>query len=372
MSFKRMVIEDWFDRYQFKAVNNIGESGVKWITPGDLGLDLSDIALRYGHHRGSPELREIIASDYDGISAEHIAVTTGSSEAIFALIASLVNSRDEIIIELPNYPSHYSVAQSLDRNYKFCKLRFENEFKLNLEELTRLITPKTKLISLTHPNNPTGSVISNEDLQSVIELIEANDAYLLMDETYRDLSFTEPPPPAASMSKRAISVTTMSKTYGAPGIRIGWAAVEDTKIIDMIRAVREQITICNSAIGERLAFEILLRKEELLTQSRKLISKNLKILSTWMEEQDFLEWVLPEAGVVAFPRLNNAASTDWLCTRLIEDYGTFTVPGSCFEMADHIRLGYGGSTDQLERGLAYIEMAILDMGKMSVEYDEHM
>jgi len=359
--FRRMVIEDWFDKYQFKADTNIGESGVGWITARELGLDLSGVALRYGHHRGSPELRELIAGEYDGLSSDHIAVTTGSSEAIFALIASLVSLQDEIIIEHPNYPSHYYVAQSLDRNYKFCNLRFENKFRLDLEELSRLFTPKTKLVSLTHPNNPTGSIISNEELQSVIELIEANDAYLLMDETYRDLSYKQPPLPAASMSNRAISVTTMSKTYGAPGIRIGWAAVNDTKIIDMIRAVREQITICNSAIGEKLAFEILLRKEELLTHYRQLISKNLKILSAWMEKQNVLEWTYPEAGVVAFPRLKNAGSTDWLCTRLIENYGTFTVPGSCFEMAEHIRLGYGGSTDQLKRGLAYIEMAITDM-----------
>jgi len=346
-----MEIEDWFDKYQFKAKINIGESGVKWITPGEIDLDLSETALRYGHHLGAPELREVIATEYDGLSADHIAVTTGSSEAIFALIASLVNPQDEIIIELPNYPSHYYVAQSLDRNFKFCKLRFENKFKLDIVELIGLITPKTKLVSLTHPNNPTGSIISEEDLNRVIEIIEAHDAYLLLDETYRDLSFSEPPPPAASLSDRAISVTTMSKTYGSPGIRIGWAAVKDAKIIDMLRIVREQITICNSSIGERIAFEILSRKDELLNQNLNLISRNLNILSDWMEEQNQLEWIPPEAGVVAFPRLTSADSTDKLCTRLIEEYATFTVPGSCFEMPDHLRLGFGGSTDQLMLGL---------------------
>jgi aspartate/methionine/tyrosine aminotransferase len=367
MPFKRMVIEEWFDKYQFKAETNIGESGVKWITLGEIGLDLSGTALRYGHHLGSPELRELIAGEYVGLSPEHIAVTTGSSEAIFAITASLVKPQDEIIIELPNYPSHYYVAQSLGRNYKFCKLRFENKFQLDIEELSRLITSKTKLVSLTHPNNPTGSIISKEDLNRVIELIEANDAYLLMDETYRDLSFSEPPPAAASISSRAISVTTMSKTYGAPGIRIGWAAVKDTEIIDMICTVREQITICNSSIGETIAYEILSRKDELLNQNRKLISKNLNILTTWMEEQDRLEWVPPEAGVVAFPRLLSAGSTDWLCTQLIEDYATFTVPGTCFEMPDHLRLGFGGSTEHLRRGLANMGLALVDMEEVSLE-----
>ena len=156
-------------------------------------------------------------------------------------------------------------------------------------------------------------------------------------------------------------MTTMSKTYGAPGIRIGWAAVNDTSIIDMIRAVREQITICNSAISEQLALEILLKKDDLMENSRQQISKNLKILTSWMERQNALEWVAPQAGVVAFPRLKRGDSADWLCTRLIEDHATFTVPGSCFEMDSHLRLGYGGSTAQLERGLANLELTIDEM-----------
>jgi len=361
MPFERMAIEDWFDEYQFKAEFDIGESGVKWITPGDLGLDLSNIALRYGHHRGSPELREMIASSYEGLNSEHVAVTTGSSEAIFAIIAGLVGPDDEMIIEHPNYPSHYTVAASLGKKSKYFHLQFDKEFSPDLDLLESMITPKTKLVCLTHPNNPTGSVIKAEELRNVIRIVEANDAYLLMDETYRDLSYADPPPPAASMSARAISVTTMSKAYCVPGIRIGWAAVADPSIINLIRAIREQITICNSAIGESIALVILGRKEELLASTRRHIMDNLEMLSSWMEGREELEWVSPLAGVVAFPRLKYKASADGLCQRLIEAYRTFTVPGSVFGMAQHFRIGYGGSIQELEGGLKNLAAALEEM-----------
>ncbi len=358
MSFERMPIEEWFDEYQFETDFDIGESGVKWITVGDLELDLSDVALRYGHHRGAPELREVIASDYEGLTADHVAVTSGSSETIFALIAGLVGPDEEIIIEHPNYPTHYFAAASLGRKTKFFHLRFDQQFNVDLDALAGMITPKTKLVSLTHPNNPTGSVLSTEALERIVRLVEANDAYLLMDETYRELSYAPPPPPAANLSPRAISVTTLSKAYGAPGIRIGWAAVADPGIIEIIRTVREQITICNSALGERVALEILKRKASLLPATRQRVLSNLETLSSWMDTRQDLEWVPPAAGVVAFPSLKGEDSADELCRTLIEQYRTFTVPGSCFEMPAHFRLGYGGSPLELEGGLERLGNAL--------------
>jgi aspartate/methionine/tyrosine aminotransferase len=191
-------------------------------------------------------------------------------------------------------------------------------------------------------------------------MVEAKNAYLLVDETYRELSYTVPPPPAACLSPRAISVSTMSKAYGVPGIRIGWAAVADRAIIDMIRAVREQVTICNSAIGEYAALRILECKDALLAATRRHVLDNLECLSSWMQERDDLEWIPPAAGVVAFPRLKHGSSADAVCRRLVEGYRTFTVPGTCFDMPRHFRVGYGGTAHELSHGLECLKAALED------------
>ena len=357
MVFKRMELEEWFDRYQYEIDHDIGESGVKFLKFGDLELDLSDLPLRYGHHRGAPELRELIASDYPGLSPDQIVVTTGASEANFALVASLVGPDDHIIVEHPNYPSLYEVPASLNRNLTLFPLSFDEQFKPNLDKLKRLMTPQTRLVTLTHPNNPTGSTISAKELEEVIRLVESHDAYLLMDETYRELSFEDPPPRAATLSPRAISITTMSKVYRVPGIRIGWVAADES-IIESVRAVREQITICNSVVGERIAFKILQRKEELLAQTKELVKTNYQIVEGWLDGRSDVEWIPPRGGVVAFPRLAEDVPADDLCRLLVEKYRTFVVPGYCFQMDRHFRLGFGGAPEELKAGLGCLDKTL--------------
>lgn len=219
-----MPLEDWFDTYQYEVNYDIGESGVKYLSLGALGEKPREVQLRYGHHRGSPELRSMICEQYDSLGPDRICVTTGSSEANFAVIASLVDRSDHMIVEHPNYPSLYEVPRSLELSHDLLPLVYEEGFKPNLKKLEELMKPNTKLVTLTHPNNPTGSVISEQSLREVLQLVESHGAYLLHDETYRELSFGKPPPPAATLSDRAISMTTMSKAYGLPGIRIGWIA----------------------------------------------------------------------------------------------------------------------------------------------------
>ena len=164
-------------------------------------------------------------------------------------------------------------------------------------------------MTLTHPNNPTGSIISEKTLRELVEIVESHDAYLLHDETYRELSFEKPPPPAATLSDHAISMTTMSKAYGLPGTRIGWVA-GPRHVIESVLAVREQLTICNNSLGEAIAMSVLKRKDTLLEGVRKHVRKNFETLKHWMDHQDALEWVEPAGGVVAFPRLKNGSTTD--------------------------------------------------------------
>ncbi|MGD9397805.1 MAG: aminotransferase class I/II-fold pyridoxal phosphate-dependent enzyme [Candidatus Thorarchaeota archaeon] len=360
MTFDRMPLEIWFDEYQFEVEYDIGESGTKFLTVKELDMDLSDVELRYGYHVGHPGLRQEIAKQYAGNTLDNVAVTTGASEANFAIIANIVGPKDNIIVEHPTYPSLYQVARSLGKDLTLFKLDWENEFRPDMDKLRKLVKPNTKLITLTHPNNPTGSVISKAELEEAIEIAEDAGAYLMVDETYRDLIFQDPPPLAATMSPIAISLTGMSKTWGLPGIRIGWA-VGNSSIVDAIIKVREQVTICNSSVGEAIAKEVLHKRDEILPVIRKAVMSNYKVVEEWMDSQEWLEWIAPKSGVVGAPRLKRGGSTDELCKLLVTKYKTFTVPGSSMELDGHFRLGFGGDQEELIGGLEQLGKALKDI-----------
>ena len=355
--FKRMQIEDWFDKYQFEFDYDIGESGVKFFKVEDLGIDLSKIGLRYIHHRGMPELRELIASQIPGIKPYQIAITTGASEAIFAVIASLIDVNDHLIVEVPTFPSLYEVPSSLNMNYSLCFLEYEESFKLNLEKIASFLTPHTKLICVSHPNNPTGSVLTTNELEELIRFAEKRDLFLLVDETYRDLSFSPPPPLAASLSSRAISICSMSKAFGIPGIRIGWV-VGDKETIESVCAVREQVTICNSILSETVAFSVLQNRNDILQRVKKKVFSNFSIMNKWINSRDDLEWIEPCGGVVGFPRLVADEPSFELCLSLIKDHKTFVIPGEYFKMPQHFRLGFGGNSFEIEEGLKRLGLAL--------------
>jgi len=360
MVFKRMPLEIWFDEYQYEVDYDIGESGTKFVKLRDLNVDLQDVDLRYGYHVGHPDLRQVIAKQYEGRSWENVAVTTGASESNFAIVAHLVGPKDHIIVEHPTYPSLYEVPRSLEKDLTLFRLSWDDEFRPNMDNLRKLVKPNTKLITLTHPGNPTGAVIKEAEMKEALEIAEDVGAYLMVDETYRELMFESPPPLAATLGDRAISLTSMSKVWGVPGIRIGWA-VGDESIVEGIRTVREQVTICNSALGEAIAKSILENRDSMLKELRNHMLTNFRMVKKWMDNQDWLEWIEPKSGVVCAPRLRSGGSTDELCKLLVTKYKTFTVPCSAMELDGHFRLGFGGETEELEKGLEQLEKALKEI-----------
>ncbi len=364
MWFERMSLEVWFDDYQYRIENDIGESSVKFLTVGDLGIDLNRVALRYGHHTGDPELRDCIARQYPGLSADQVVVTSGASEAIFSLNAAIVKPGDHVIVEHPNYPSLYDIPESLGCDVSLYALRYENRFTPNLRELEALMTAETRMISFTHPNNPTGSMISVEELEALIGFCEDRDVFLLFDETYRDLDFENALPPAATLSPKAISVSTMSKCYGLPGIRIGWLATQNQSILDAILTIREQVTITNNALGEVIALHVLSDREHYLNKARWHVEANRELVTEWIENHPSFEWVAPEAGVVGLPRIKQGIDVDAeaLYRLLAEKYKTFAVPGRCFGLHNrYFRLGFGATRDEIRQGLGNLDSALAEL-----------
>jgi len=358
LKFRPFSLEDWFAKYELQCRINISESGILPIDLKWFGTDLSGLKLNYSHMLGDLELRELIARDYPGLSPDQILVTTGCIEANFVAFASLVQQGDHIIVEHPNYQQLYEVPRALGGRVELLRLRYEDNYKLNVDELNEMVTPKTKLIVISHPNNPTGSVITLETLKSIVEIVEDNNIYLLSDEIYRELSFTHKPlPPAATLSDHAISNSSMSKLHGLPGLRIGWM-VADKAIIDIAKEIRSYTTICDSTLSEHLSKLALKRKQELVTRAEKIAETNLEIVMKWVGTRDDVDLVPPGGSLVTFPRFYRNVTSTELCKLLAEDYKIFVAPGKCFDIESHFRIGFGWSTDELREGLKFVGRAL--------------
>lgn len=350
-----------YDRIKY----NLAESSVTDAVIDNLDLDLSGLTLWYGDHLGHPGLREVISAEGDNISPDDVLVTTGAALALFAVNTSLLGRGGHAIIAHPNYVTNVETPRAIGADPQFLKLNFDDCWQVDIDLLEAKVRPDTRLISLTCPHNPTGTVMSINDLHRVIDIVESNECYLLLDETYRDMTFGTKLPLAASLSKRAISISSMSKSYGLPGIRMGWAICRDKEFMQTLLAAKEQIIICNSVIEEEIAFRIMSRKDEYMSGILQSIRTGLGIMSDWIENQSVFEWVKPQGGCVAFIRFRETVMIDTSAFhQLLNDkYGTFVGPGHWFEMDKrYMRVGFGwASHDDLKSGLDCLSKAASEL-----------
>lgn len=324
---------------------NLAESSLADRRLGDLGIELDDLLLCYGDHLGDPVLRELIASD-GGLSPDQVLVSVGAAGALFTVATALLSAGDRLVVAHPNYASNLETPYAIGAEIVSFPLTLEGGFQVNLDHLRTLITPGTKLVSLTTPHNPTGAVIPQADLRAIIAMVEDAGAWLLLDETYRELS-DDPPPPAVTLSERVLSVSSLSKTYGVPGIRIGWVLCRDAQLMETLLAAKEQIALAHSVVDEAIARAIMERRESLLPDVRSLVRQHRQLVTAWMAAEPLLEWVEPEGGVVCFPRIVAESGVDpaRFYQTLNQRYITWVGPGHWFEQDPrHFRLGFGYST----------------------------
>jgi aspartate/methionine/tyrosine aminotransferase len=341
---------------------NLAESSMADRRLGDLGVDLDGLLLSYGDHRGEPGLREQIASD-GGVGPDQVLVSVGAAGALFTVATALLNAGDRLVVAHPNYASNLETPHAIGAEVVSLPLKLEGGFQVDLDHLRTLIAPGTKLVSLTTPHNPTGAVIPPDDLREIIRMVEEAGAWLLLDETYRELSDT-PPPPAVTLSERVLSVSSLSKTYGVPGIRIGWVLCRDAQLMETMLAAKEQIALAHSVVDEAIASAILERRESLLSGIRQRARQHRQQVAAWMASEPWLEWVEPQGGVVCFPRIVADSGID--PTRfyqiLNERYATWVGPGHWFEQDPrHFRLGFGyPTTPDLTKALHNVSSALTE------------
>lgn len=350
------------EEYGYEKIEcNLAESSFADQRLSDLGMTMNDLLLFYGDHKGKPQLRELIGAEYK-VSANDVLLTAGAAPALFIVATSLLEKGDEVLVAKTNYATNIETPRTIGATLNLLRLQFENKYALNLDELDKSITPSTKLVSLTYPHNPTGVTISERTVRNLIELIERKNTFLLFDETYRDMHFGNAAPLAATLSPRVISICSMSKSYGLPGIRIGWLICRDHQLMETFLAAKEQIFITNSVVDEEIAFHYLLNKSKLFPPVKDTLDRNFEVVKNFMKNQQFLEWVEPGGGCVCFPRIKKEIKidTDQFYKILLDEYRTYVGKGHWFEEDDrYMRIGYGWeTTEKLEKGLNNILGAI--------------
>ena len=343
---------------------NLTESSFADARLGDLDLDLAKLVLCYGDHFGKPELRRLIAAEGGLSGPNDVLITTGAATALFIVSTSLLKAGDRLLVVRPNYATNLETPRAIGAHLDYLELDFDRGFRIDLAELSRRITPDTRLVSITVPHNPTGTSMTEVELRAVVQLVESRGCTLLVDETYREMAYGAVLPCAASLSKSVISVSSLSKTYGLPGIRIGWLACLDQKRMETFLAAKEQIVICNSVVDEEIAYRALQKRQQDLPRIRAQIAAHFGLVRDWFAGERRLEWVEPTGGVVCFPRIKADSGVDVarFYAALNDTYKTFVGPGHWFEMDKrYMRIGFGWpGTAELTRGLANVSRALAD------------
>ena len=297
----------------------------------------------YTESEGSPELREAIAAIYDGIEAADVIVTSCAEEGILLLNHALLGAGDHAIVETPCYESALELARSTRAEVSEWRRRYEDRWAHDFDALERSVRPDTCLIYINQPHNPTGTLMDRTMLERIRELASSRGLVLFGDEVYRELEHDSRDrlPAVCELDERAVSLGSISKSYGLPGLRLGWLVTRDAPIREAVMRLKDYTTICSSAPSEVLTAVALRNRDVLVARNLEIVARNLPLLDDFFARHgDTFEWVRPTASPIGFPRVNGVADVDDLCERLAE-VGVLLLPGSVYDEPAHVRVGFG-------------------------------
>jgi aspartate/methionine/tyrosine aminotransferase len=376
MKLERFALERWMTAWETKTPYDIAESGIypqkirellDFEPPGKREQTLErllDIRLGYSEAPGTLALRSAIASTYRDTSPEEILVTTGAIEANFLLFNVLLEPGDHVVAVYPAYQQLYSVPRGIGCDVALWKLHPETGFRFDLGELERLVTPRTRLIVINSPHNPTGAMLSARDFQRIDELAASAGARVLSDEAYRWLEIPggEPlPPPMRDLDGAGISVGTLSKPFGLPGVRIGWIA-GPADVVAQCWAMRDYVSLSPGKLNDALALLALEHRERIVERTQRIVAKNLETARAWFAENTgTVSWTPPRAGLLALMSYRLDVPSLELSDRLARDYGVMLAPGSAFGVEHHLRIGIGQDPAVFAEGLRRTARCFADL-----------
>jgi aspartate/methionine/tyrosine aminotransferase len=296
---------------------------------------------------------------------DNILVTVGAIEANYLTIRTLLSPEDEIVIMLPNYMQIWGVAKNHNLNIRTFNLKEENDWAPDLDELKEAVTPKTKLIAVCNPNNPTGYILSDEEMGAIVSAADSVGAWILADEVYigAERITSDETKSFYGLYDKVIATGSMSKAYGLPGLRLGWA-VGPVPTIDDIWARHEYITISATMLSNKLAARALSPKvrPRLIQRTRDYIKKGYPVLQDWMDNHgEIFRINPPAAAAIAFVRYHLDINSSELTERLVKEKSVLIVPGDHFGLDKFLRVSFGLPPDYLRSGLDRIHQLVLEI-----------
>jgi aspartate/methionine/tyrosine aminotransferase len=361
--------------YENEVEYNLSESGVEPMSFQEV-LALSpdpgrilDRPLGYAQSNGTLELRGHIASFYPGAAPENVTVVNGGSEANFITLWTLLESKDRLACMLPNYLQSFHLGRHFGAGTDPFRLKLDRKghrWALDIEQLDRAVTRDTKVILVTNPNNPAGSVLSEDEMDAIVDAARKSKAWLISDEIYRGAELDgQTTPTFWGRYERTVVTSGLSKAFALPGLRTGWI-VAPPKLIEKLWIHHDYTTLTPGMLSERLATIVMEPKtrEKVLGRTRELLNKNLPILEDWIEEQgDLLKgYVSPKAGAIAYFGYKAPIRSSVLVDRLRTEHSVLIVPGEHFGMGKYLRAGYGSDPDYTLKGLARLGHLLHDLG----------
>lgn len=369
-NFYPFMLEREMSIWENQVEYNLSESGVHPMTTlelfaGDEQMieQVLSTELNYPQTNGTLELREGIARLYPGARPENVVVTSGAAQANFTTLLTTLDPGDELLVMLPNYMQIWGAAKNLGIEVKTFSLREELGWSLDIDDLSRSITDKTRMIAICNPNNPTGHILSAEERQAIVQAAGKVGAWILADEVYAGAEHNqdEITPSLWGDYQRVFAIGSLSKAYALPGLRIGWV-VAPGNMADEIWARQDYITISATMLGNKLAAYALSPEvhPRIISRTRDYVRRGYVNFAAWCQDRsELISHVPPQAAAIAFVRYNTDVNSSALVKWLIDEQSTLVVPGDHFGLDQHLRISYGLPDAYLNEGLERIYRTLL-------------
>jgi len=348
MRFPRFDMERMQSTWEHKIRYDLSESGVEALTLEEITRDPKELmrtGLGYAEGVGREATRALVASFHAGRAADDVVITTGTSEANFLALATLVSTGDEVVVVMPNYMQVHGIATGMRARVREVWLREEHGWTI-----------------VCQPNNPTGQILSQGEVAEIVRVADRHGTWILADEVYRGAERSgEESPTFSGRGERIIVTGGLSKVYGLPGLRIGWLVAPPERVEDALE-IKDYTTIAPATISEVLAEIALERRKQLLERARFLVNDRWPMLEDWAGGRSReLHWTAPAAGAICFFSYKYPIDSMALVDRLIREYSTMIVPGIHFRAERHLRIGFGMVPRVLHSGLAAIDRLLTSL-----------
>jgi aspartate/methionine/tyrosine aminotransferase len=347
-----------FAKLRSAAEYNLATSGIMSYPLAELPVKLEDLEINGPTLYGYTPLLERLAAR-NGVSTDCVMTAAGTSMANHLALAATLDPGDEALVEHPTYELLVSTLQYLGAGVRYLERRMEDDFRIDLEELERKMTPKTRLILLTNLHNPTGAYIDESTLQEVGEIARKHKAYVLVDEVYLEAMYEQRPRPAIHLGGQFLVTSSLTKAFGLSGLRCGWI-LANPELIQRMRRINDLYGVNAAFPAELMSVIALDNLDRVSTRAKKLLDANRPGLDAFLKSRSDLEYFWPEFGTIVFPKLLRG-SVEALDRLLREQYQTAIVPGHYFDMPQHFRIGIGGEPEMTNVALERLATGLDEM-----------